>query len=74
MYPLMMPVLEELDKDSAAGKKGKQKLEYASKHDFILNLYDATRTYEFDPEGIRVIQAFQQRDFFSRCPRTRLGL
>ena len=71
----MMPVLEELGRNIARLEKKVNKSKYASKHDFILDLYDAhRRTYEFDPEGIRVIQAFQQRDFFSAMSKDTIGI
>lgn len=66
---LMMPVLLELGRLLEKLEKDIETSKIKSKKALIKSLYMAhKKIYEYDPEGIRIIQAFQQGNIFSIIP------
>ena len=72
---LMMPVLEELTRklsDFEEAVVGKKDISFKQ----IINGFYQTfyQAYKYDPEGIRIIQAFQQGDHFAAMSKEMLGI
>ncbi len=70
---LMMPVLEELGRNMSEVENKIEQNIYQSKRDFLEDFLNAyKKTYEYDPDGIRIIQAFQQGNHFSAMSKETL--
>lgn len=66
---LMMPVLIELGRFLENFEKKYDSGKLKNKKSFIQELYKVhKKTYDYDPEGIQIIQAFQQGNIFMDLP------
>ena len=64
---MMMPVLEELGRQLLEFEQAiMSRRAYSSCEELFKGMFELLwRVYQFDPEGIRIVQAFQQGDHFS---------
>jgi TetR/AcrR family transcriptional regulator len=63
---MMMPVLEELGRQLLEFEQSTISGAYTSCDELVRAMFELLwRVYQFDPDGIRIVQAFQQGDHFS---------
>lgn len=70
---LMIPVLEEINRGLRGLREKLEREEFRSGHDFVRGFFEHYRgVYLYDPDGIRIIQVFQQGNLFAEMsPETR---
>lgn len=62
---MMMPVLEELGRQLLRLEKELDEFKYATCEQIVMAMLEVFwRVYEFDAEGLRIVQAFQQGEHF----------
>ena len=70
---LMMPVLEELGEKLIEFENNVLKHRYSTCKKLMNDFFEVHwQTYQYDPDGIRIVQAFQQGDHFSAMSKKTL--
>ena len=70
---LMLPVLDELGRRLLEVSQKVYQKQFHDKQSFIQELFNVYyATYQYDPDGMRIIQAFQLGNYFSAMPAERL--